>query len=142
MKKEARGVILIQSMTIQNLADQKPFTTKDGSTIRSILDRTNAPVQNQSLAEAQVPAGHATQRHYHKLAEELYFILEGTGEMEIDGQTRTVGVGDGVLIPPGAWHTITATVALRFLCCCAPPYAHEDTYFESRPTVAPGWHAA
>jgi mannose-6-phosphate isomerase-like protein (cupin superfamily) len=116
-------------MTVLNLADQKPFTTKDGSTIRSILDRTNAPVENQSLAEAQVPAGTATQRHYHKLAEEFYFILSGSGEMEINGETRTVGPGDAILIPPGAWHTITARETLRFLCCCAPPYSHEDTYF-------------
>lgn len=117
-------------MTVQNLAAQSPFTTKDGSTIRSILDRTNAPVQNQSLAEAQVPAGAATQRHYHKLAEEFYFILEGSGEMEIDGRIRKVGSGDAILVPPGAWHTIRAIEPLRFLCCCAPPYAHEDTYFE------------
>jgi mannose-6-phosphate isomerase-like protein (cupin superfamily) len=116
-------------MTIQNLAAQTPFTTKDGSTIRSILDRTNAPVQNQSLAEAQVPAGGATQRHYHRRSEEFYFIFEGTGDMEIDGETRAVGPGDAVLIPAGAWHTITARETLRFLCCCAPPYAHEDTYF-------------
>ena len=114
-------------MTILNLDTQQPFTTKDGSTIRSILDRTNAPVQNQSLAEARVPAGGATQRHHHKLAEEFYFILEGTGEMEIDEETRMVGPGDAILIPPGAWHTITAQAELRFLCCCAPPYAHEDT---------------
>ena len=116
-------------MIVQNLEHQTPFTTKDGSTIRSLLDRTNAPVQNQSLAEARVPAGAATQRHYHKLAEEFYFILEGRGEMEIDGEQRAVGVGDCILIPPGAWHTIAAADALRFLCCCAPPYAHEDTYF-------------
>lgn len=118
------------NMTVQNLSAQQPFTTKDGSTIRSILDRTNAPVQNQSLAEAQVPAGTSTQRHYHKLSEEFYFILEGTGEMEVDGNTKQVGPGDAILIPPGAWHTITAQESLRFLCCCAPPYAHEDTYFE------------
>jgi mannose-6-phosphate isomerase-like protein (cupin superfamily) len=116
-------------MTVLNLDAQAPFTTRDGSTIRSILDRTNAPVQNQSLAEAQVPAGAATQRHYHKLAEEFYFILEGRGAMEIDGATRDVGPGDAILIPPGAWHTIAAHVSLRFLCCCAPPYSHEDTYF-------------
>src|SRR5205085_6236030 len=100
-------------MTVLNLAAQAPFTTKDGSTIRSILDRTNAPVQNQSLAEACVPTGGATQRHYHKLAEEFYFILEGRGEMEIDGETRSVGPGDAILIPPGAWHTITARETLR-----------------------------
>jgi len=116
-------------MTVLPLDAQPPFTTKDGSTIRSILDRTNAPVQNQSLAEARVPAGGATQRHYHKLAEEFYFILEGRGTIEIDGESRAVATGDAILIPPGAWHTIAATEPLRFLCCCAPPYAHEDTYF-------------
>ena len=44
-------------MTVLNLEAQAPFTTKDGSTIRSILDRTNAPVEKQSLAEARVPRG-------------------------------------------------------------------------------------
>lgn len=116
-------------MTVLNLADQAPFITKDGSTIRSILDRTNAPVEKQSLAEACVSAGAATQRHYHRLAEELYFILEGAGDMEIDGEIRSVSSGDAILIPARAWHTITAREDLRFVCCCAPPYGHEDTYF-------------
>lgn len=116
-------------MTIRNLNEQRPFTTKDGSTIRSILDRANAPVQNQSLAEATVPVGQPTERHYHKVSEEFYYILEGQGIMEIDGQECPVAAGDAVLIPPGAWHQITASQTLRFLCCCAPPYSHEDTYF-------------
>ena len=114
-------------MIVQNPGKQKPFTTKDGSTIRSILDRTNAPVHNQSLAEAALPANARTQRHYHKLCEEIYFILKGVGEMNVDGEKQTVGAGDAVLIPPGAWHEITAATALRFLCCCAPAYEHADT---------------
>ena len=117
-------------MEIRQIAAQEPFTTKDGSTIRSILDRANAPVENQSLAEAVVPAGGATERHYHKVSEELYFILAGEGRMEIDGEERQVGPGDGILIPAGAWHQVSASTELQFLCCCAPPYAHEDTYFE------------
>lgn len=116
-------------MTVNQLAQQQSFTTKDGSTIRSILDRTNAPVSQQSLAEATLPAGTQTDRHYHRLSEEFYFLLEGAALMEIDGETREVRQGDGILIPPGAWHQITATTATRFLCCCAPPYAHDDTYF-------------
>jgi len=75
-------------MIVQNLSSQKPFTTKDGSQIRSILDRTNAPVENQSLAEASIPAGGATARHFHKLSEELYFLLEGEGLMEIEMKIR------------------------------------------------------
>ena len=117
-------------MEIRQLSDQPPFVTKDGSTIRSILDRANAPVEQQSLAEATVPAGTTTERHYHKLSEEFYFLLEGEGTMEVDGENREVRPGDAVLIPAGAWHQITATKDLRFLCCCAPPYSHDDTYFE------------
>jgi mannose-6-phosphate isomerase-like protein (cupin superfamily) len=116
-------------MTAQNLSAQPPFITKAGATIRSILDHTNAPVQNQGLAEARISAGGRTERHYHKIAEELYFILEGAGEIELDGERRMVGPGDAILIPSGEWHTM-ATEPLRFLCCCAPPYSHEDTYFE------------
>jgi mannose-6-phosphate isomerase-like protein (cupin superfamily) len=116
-------------MIVQQLENQSPFTTKDGSTIRSILDRTNAPVEKQSLAEATMNAGQTTDRHYHRNSEEFYFILEGTARMEVEGATREVGPGDAILIPTGAWHQITAESDLRFLCCCAPPYEHSDTYF-------------
>ncbi|MEZ0274371.1 MAG: cupin domain-containing protein [Roseimicrobium sp.] len=89
-------------------------------------------VELQSLAEATAPAGSATQRHYHKVSEEFYFILEGSGTMDLDEDLREVGIGDAILIPRNAWRQITAlsSSSLRFLCCCAPPYAHEDAYFE------------
>jgi mannose-6-phosphate isomerase-like protein (cupin superfamily) len=117
-------------MEIRNRDAQAPFTTKDGSTIRSLLDLSNAPVANQSLAEAMLPAGATTDRHYHKLSEEFYYLLEGRGLMEVDCEEREVGPGDAILIPAGAWHQIRSIETLRFLCCCAPPYTHEDTYFE------------
>ncbi len=116
-------------MEIRKRDEQKPFTTKDGSTIRSLLDHSNAPVVQQSLAEATLPAGGATERHYHALSEEIYYILVGTGVMEIDGAENAVESGDAILIPPGAWHQIRATDSLQFLCCCSPPYSHDDTYF-------------
>jgi len=119
-------------MTVNQIEEQEPFTTADGSTIRSILDRTNAPVENQSLAEASLPPGGATDRHYHAVSEEFYYILEGVGRMEIDGEEREIAPGDGILIPKGSWHQLTAADegSLRLLCCCAPPYSHEDTFFE------------
>lgn len=116
-------------MEIRRRDEQEPFTTKDGSSIRSLLDRANAPVANQSLAEATLPAGGATERHYHRLSEEFYYVLAGRGMMEINGEQREVGPGDAILIPAGAWHRIRASEPLRFLCCCAPPYDHGDTYF-------------
>jgi mannose-6-phosphate isomerase-like protein (cupin superfamily) len=47
----------------------------------------------------------------------------------MDGVERQVKPGDAVLIPAGASHQIRAIEPLQFLCCCSPPYAHEDTYF-------------
>jgi mannose-6-phosphate isomerase-like protein (cupin superfamily) len=109
---------------VTSISGAEPFTTKDGSTIRE-LHHTQA----QSLAEARLQPGQATERHYHERTEEIYFVLEGAGEMELDGERRLVAPGDAVLVPPGARHQITALDELRFLCSCAPPYSHDDTLF-------------
>jgi mannose-6-phosphate isomerase-like protein (cupin superfamily) len=125
------GRAIVRSVEIRALASAEPFTTRDGSTIRELLGLLTAPVENQSLAEASVPAGTATIRHYHRDAEELYFLLEGAATMEVDGVEADVAAGDAILIPPGAWHQIRAAAdgPVRFLCCCSPPYRHEDTFF-------------
>ena len=113
-------------MDVVSYRTLEPFTTKDGSTIRELMHAAN-----QSLAEATLAPGQSTQRHYHALSEELYSFLEGGGRLELDGEEQEVAVGDTVLIPPGARHSITAGPdGARFLCCCAPAYAHEDTYFD------------
>ncbi len=116
-------------MEVVNRAQSPPFITKDRSQIRSILDRTNSTATNQSLAEATVPPGMETEEHYHPRSEEIYYILCGQGLMILEGERREVGPGDGILIPPGTRHSIQniGQEPLVFLCCCAPPYAHEDT---------------
>lgn len=117
-------------MIVRALEEADRFTTADGSTIRELLGLPTAPVRNQSLAEASLGPDQATQRHYHAEAEEIYYVIDGFGEMEINGERRRVRVGDAVLIPPGAWHELRAgEEGCRFLCCCAPAYRHEDTFF-------------
>jgi mannose-6-phosphate isomerase-like protein (cupin superfamily) len=112
-----------------NLADARPFTTKDGSEIRELLAHRNSAIRNQSLAEARLPPGAATAPHYHPQAEEIYYLLEGRGRMQIEAEIREVAAGDAIAIPPGQRHQITniGDQALRFLCCCAPAYEHDDT---------------
>ena len=118
-------------MIVRSLAEAEAFTTADGSTIRELLGLPTAPVRNQSLAEATLEPGQSTMRHYHALSEEIYLLIGGAGTMEIDGETREVAEGDAILIPPGAWHELRAGEdGVRLLCCCVPPYSHDDTYFE------------
>ncbi len=116
-------------MDVRNIDEVPAFTTKDGSEIRELLAHRNSCICQQSLAEARLPVGRATTPHFHPKTEEIYYILAGRGRMEVDGQFGDVGPGDAVAIPPGAPHQITNTgdVILQFLCCCAPPYEHDDT---------------
>jgi mannose-6-phosphate isomerase-like protein (cupin superfamily) len=112
---------------VTSLSRVESFVTKDGSFIRELHH-----TPHQSLAEATLEPDQATERHYHRVTEEIYFVVKGAGDMEIDGEHKRIAVGDAVLIPPGAWHTLhnNGTSELRILCCCSPAYSHDDTYFE------------
>jgi mannose-6-phosphate isomerase-like protein (cupin superfamily) len=116
-------------MDIQNIHHVDAFTTKDGSEIRELLAHRNSSIQNQSLAEARLAPGLATEPHFHPCTEEIYYILNGEAEMTIDDEQQTVGTGDAIGISPGQVHTIrnTGQEVLLFLCCCAPGYEHNDT---------------
>jgi mannose-6-phosphate isomerase-like protein (cupin superfamily) len=122
-------------MDIRHIDAVPAFTTKDGSEIRELLAHRNSVIQLQSLAEARLPPGASTTPHYHVRTEEIYYILSGQGRMQIGAETQEVGVGDAIAIPPGARHQITNTGAdvLKFLCCCAPAYEHDDTILDPVP---------
>lgn len=116
-------------MDITNINEVPAFTTLDGSEIRELLAHRNSAIRQQSLAEARLPPGASTTPHYHPRTEEIYYILAGRGLMRLGEETRAVGPGDAIAIPPRAAHQITNTGSdiLTFLCCCAPGYEHEDT---------------
>ncbi|NOZ11836.1 MAG: cupin domain-containing protein [Gammaproteobacteria bacterium] len=115
--------------TKTNLPEIKPYPSKDGSLIRELMHPNQHSVQQQSLAEAIVPAGATTALHRHRESEEIYHILSGSGHMSLGDDAFNVGPGDSVCIPPGTAHCLrnTGTQELRLLCCCAPAYSHNDT---------------
>jgi mannose-6-phosphate isomerase-like protein (cupin superfamily) len=114
---------------IVNLNKAVPFVTLDSASIREILAPRNSSLKNQSLAEARLKPGISTKMHYHKAAEEIYYVLEGIARMEIEAESSIVGAQDAIVILPGKEHRITniGNTDLVFLCCCAPAYTHEDT---------------
>lgn len=107
----------------------EPYTTKDGSSIRELMHPLVHGNRTQSLAEATVMPGCETLCHRHDMSEEIYYIIEGSGDMTVDNDTFSVNKGDSICILPGKHHSIrnTGKVPLKILCCCSPPYSHEDT---------------
>src|SRR5256885_17047684 len=47
--------------------------------------------------------------HLHRGAEEVLYVVEGSGECRIEGASHQVGPGQAVLIPDGAEHTYINT---------------------------------
>jgi mannose-6-phosphate isomerase-like protein (cupin superfamily) len=116
-------------MEIVRFDQREPFITLDGSEIRELAGIPTGNAANQSLAEATVPPGAATGAHYHRTSEEIYLFTAGTGRMILGGEEAAVRAGDCVVIPPGTEHQLVndGTEPLVLLCCCSPPYSHEDT---------------
>ena len=65
--------------------------------------------------------------HYHKVATELYYVLDGEGTVFLDGEEHPVRKGSIVHIPPGVVHAATGRV--RVLVVGIPDMANDDLYF-------------
>jgi mannose-6-phosphate isomerase-like protein (cupin superfamily) len=119
----------MSDLRIGRLDDAEPFTTKDGSTIREVAGAVSMRTENQSLAQATVPAGSSTDAHFHHVSEEIYHFTSGSGRMRLGDREGHVRAGDTVVIAPGVEHKLWASTEedLVLLCCCAPAYSNEDT---------------
>ena len=82
-------------------------------------------VKNETLSviEEQMPPGTSEVRHYHRKAQQFFFVLAGNAEMELDGDTLMLGAGEGIHIAPEMVHRISnaAGEPLRFLVISQPP---------------------
>ena len=69
-----------------------------------------------------------SQVHYHKTLTEIYLILEGSGQMELDGEKIPVEPFTAVFIKPGCRHR--AVGKMRIINVCIPPFDAKDEWFD------------
>ena len=93
-------------MHVKNLKNCEEFTAGDDTILRELLHPDKEDLKlRYSLAHAVVKPGKISYRH--KLTtSEVYYILEGSGLMHIDGETKEVSPGDAVYIPPNSMQNI------------------------------------
>lgn len=73
-------------------------------------------IGEQSLTiKVTLLAGHKMNYHSHKNRDEVWTIIEGTGEAVIDDKKQAVKAGDVIKLPAKTKHTIFATTDLRLI---------------------------
>ena len=59
---------------------------------------------DMSVIQERVPAGGAEVMHYHNVARQFFYILEGEGTMVFEDREVTLRKGQGLEIPPQVMH--------------------------------------
>ena len=59
---------------------------------------------DMSVIQERVPAGGAEVMHYHNVARQFFYILEGKGIMAFEDREVTLDIGQGIEIPPQVKH--------------------------------------
>ena len=83
-----------------------------------------SPIQAKNFAMGNVtldPKGGQVPWHKQE-QEEIYFIVEGTGEMCLGGERQVLTTGQAAYIPSGAFHQLTniGGTPLRMIYCYGP----------------------
>jgi mannose-6-phosphate isomerase-like protein (cupin superfamily) len=115
-------------MVIKDSEECEQIIAGDGSLLRELLSpRKEGLAIRYSLAEARVKPGERTLSHRLKTSE-VYYIVQGKGEMHVDDEIDEVRRGQAVYIPPGAIQMIRniGDEDLVFLCIVEPAWRPED----------------
>jgi mannose-6-phosphate isomerase-like protein (cupin superfamily) len=110
-------------------------TAPDGSEVRLLVDRRHSAAR-ASLCEVSLPAGQVLRPVRHRRVEEIWYMLEGHGQVwRCPPSTAPdavapvpVGPGDALTIPVGWRFQFSAGDGgqLRFLCYTSPPWPGPD----------------
>lgn len=71
---------------------------------------------------------HDSRTHYHKRMTEIYLVLEGEGQMELDGQSFPVKPMTAIFIKPGCRHR--AVGKLKIINIPIPAFDEADEWFD------------
>ncbi len=108
---------------ISRVGELPPTACPCGQARRAFVDDADG-VASLHVVDISVDA----RVHYHKRMTELYYILEGEGQIELDGERHAVRPGDAILIKPLCRHR--AIGRLRVLNVPVPAFDPQDEWFD------------
>ena len=97
----------------------------DGALSKMLIAPSNAPTKHFDFRLSTYQPKGFVAKHTHETEEQIYYLLEGEGLMELDGVEEVVCSGETIFIPSKIEHALynTGTRDLTFLVITSPPLA-------------------
>ena len=95
----------------------------DGALSKMLITPSNAPTKHFDFRLSTYQPKGFVAKHRQEVEEQIYYMLEGEGLMELDGVRKVVRSGATIFIPSGVEHALynTGTNDLTFLVITSPP---------------------
>lgn len=101
-QEQSKGYILEHE---KDIAVEEPGTHKGGGMTRGYTFFSKTKDLKLVFKKRVLHPGSAIGYHLQK-DDEIYYILNGTGEMQMNGKSFTVTTGDAILTRPGSSHSL------------------------------------
>ena len=115
---------MTQSLTTPVFNDTPLYETGAVFALDDVLSARSEPWFNQSLVAAndsvlRVARLHGEFHHHSHDTDELFFVVDGAMEIEIDGTMHALSAGQGVAVPAGVTHRTRADAPATVLLVAA-----------------------
>jgi len=100
----------MNAVRVVNVRDVEPIELPQGSWSRMLVTKGRIEGNRACLGTSVFTPGTVLGDVCHE-TEELAFVVAGSGELRLDGETVPFAQGDALFVPPGVWHAVANTGA-------------------------------
>ncbi len=108
---------------VRKLSDSKPKKITCG-----LIRKLTSEKDSKQLDIVHVTIEKETKEHFHKNLTEVYFVLKGSIEVELDDAVEQLSEGQMIMILPNTKHKAkkTSEAPAELLVVCSPPWQESD----------------
>ena len=96
-----------------------------GTVNRRLVCQANVGAKHMEVLLGTLEKGGGALPHAHPGMEQACYLLEGTAEVEVEGEAFSMQPGDTCFFPENSMHVfrVTSDIPVRLLVIYSPPYA-------------------
>ena len=106
----------------------RKITIQDIKPIQDVCGQIFELYQSQNLGISIAVISGKSTPHLHKKMEEIYYVLEGSGQIYIENDVIDIKPGDLIEIPKNKYHHTKANKKIKIMVITHPKFDQGDVY--------------